>query len=54
MDQVVAYVRLLENATTAAKVEFFFEQHKENLMIDDSYLDPLRKLRPRHPHYFMQ
>ncbi len=52
LDQVVEYVFLLENATTAAKVGFFLEQHKEALMADDVYLNPLRSLRPRQPHYF--
>jgi predicted transcriptional regulator of viral defense system len=54
VDQVVAYVLLLGNATTAAKAGFFLEQHKESLMVDDFHLDPLRKLRPRHPHYFIR
>ncbi len=50
LDQVVEYVLFLENATTAAKVGFFLEQHKESLMVDDSNLEPLRSLCPRHPH----
>ncbi|MCP4754244.1 MAG: transcriptional regulator [Proteobacteria bacterium] len=51
LDQVIEYVGLLENATTAAKVGFFLERHKEALMVDDAYLNSLRKLRPRRPHY---
>ncbi|MFH1998822.1 MAG: transcriptional regulator [Planctomycetota bacterium] len=54
LDQVVEYARLLENATTAAKVGFFLEQHKESLMVEEAHLDPLRKLRPRQPHYLMR
>ncbi len=54
LDQVVQYVLLLENATTAAKVGFFLEQHKETLMVDDTHLNPLRKLRPRQPHYLIR
>jgi predicted transcriptional regulator of viral defense system len=54
LDQVVEYVLLLENATTAAKVGFFLEQHKETLMVDDVHLHPLRTLRPRQPHYFVR
>jgi len=54
LEQVVEYVLLLENATTAAKVGFFLEQHQEALMVDDAYLQPLRKLRPRQPHYLMR
>ena len=54
VDQVLGYVLLLENATTAAKVGFFLEQHKESLMVEDSHLAPLRSLRPRNPHYFVR
>jgi predicted transcriptional regulator of viral defense system len=54
LDQVVKYVLLLENATTAAKVGFFLEQHKEALMVEDVHLNPLRKLRPRQPHYLIR
>ncbi len=54
LDQVVEYVLLLENATTAAKVGFFLEQHKETLMVDDACLNPLRNLRPRQPHYLIR
>jgi predicted transcriptional regulator of viral defense system len=54
LDQVVEYALLLENSTTIAKVGFFLEQHKEDLMIDDKHLNPLRRLRPRQPHYFMR
>ncbi len=54
LDQVIAYVLLLENATTAAKVGFFLAQHKEVLMVEDVHLEPLRRLRPRHPHYFVR
>ena len=50
-DQIIEYVLLLENATTAAKAGFFLEQHKETLMVDDAHLNPLRSLRPRQPHY---
>ena len=52
LDKVVEYVLLLENATTAAKVGFFLEQHGETLMVQDVHLKALQKLRPRQPHYF--
>jgi predicted transcriptional regulator of viral defense system len=51
LDKVVEYALLLENATTAAKVGFFLEQHRESLMVDDAHLKPLRDLRPKQPHY---
>lgn len=51
LDQVIEYIGLLENATNAAKVGFFLERHKEILMVDDSHLDSLRKLRPKLKRY---
>ena len=51
LDRVVEYVRLLDNATTAAKVGFFLEQHRDPLMIREQHLEPLRDRRPRQPHY---
>lgn len=52
LDVVVEYALLLDNATTAAKVGFFLEQHKDRLMVEERHLDRLRAHRPREPHYF--
>ena len=54
LDQVVDYVQLMENATTAATVGFFLEQHKNELMAEEVHLEPLRRMRPRQPHYFVR
>lgn len=51
LEVVLDYVRLLHNATTAAKVGFFLEQHAEALMVDEAHLKALRALRPSHVHY---
>jgi predicted transcriptional regulator of viral defense system len=51
MDQVVDYVGLLGNATTAAKVGFFLEQHRESLMVADYTLESIHELIPKQPHY---
>ncbi len=51
LDRSVEYVELLGNATTAAKVGFFLEQHREQLMVDPSYLERLKTLCPKSPHY---
>ncbi len=51
LDQVIEYTRLLENATTAAKVGFFLEQRREPLMVEEAHLDALRELCPQRPHY---
>jgi hypothetical protein len=54
LDQVVEYTLLLRNRTTAVKVGFFLEQHRETLMVNDSHLDALRNLRPKNPHYMIR
>ncbi len=54
IEQVIDYVLLLGNATTAAKVGFFLEQHRENLMVDERHLKPLQALRPHQPHYLLR
>lgn len=52
LEAVTEYVVLLGNATTAAKVGFFLESHRERLMVSDAHLARLRRRRPRQPHYF--
>ena len=42
---------LLGNATTAAKVGFYLEQHRESLMVEDKHLEILRDLGPKQPLY---
>jgi len=51
LDKVVEYTLLLGNATTAAKVGFFLEQHRGPLMVEEKHLKLLHGLRPRQPHY---
>ncbi|MBD3163038.1 MAG: transcriptional regulator [Candidatus Latescibacteria bacterium] len=51
IDQVLEYVRLLGNATTAAKAGFFLEQHREELMVTDDQLNVLRAQSPKQPTY---
>jgi len=51
LDKVIEYIQLLKNSTTAAKVGFFLEQHREELMVEDHYLKELKDLCPRNPHY---
>ena len=51
LDKVVEYVTALENATTAAKVGFYLEQHRDSLMVSGEYLDRIKTLRPKSPHY---
>jgi predicted transcriptional regulator of viral defense system len=51
LDLVIEYALLLENATVTATVGFFLQQHRDVLMVEDKYLQPLKELRPRSPHY---
>ncbi|OGV53697.1 MAG: transcriptional regulator [Lentisphaerae bacterium GWF2_52_8] len=51
LDRVLEYVALLDHATTAAKVGFFLERRREELMVEERHLGTLRKLRPKQPHY---
>lgn len=51
LDQVVEYALLLDNATTAAKVGFYLQTHRDALMMTDDHLKRLRERRPKEPHY---
>jgi predicted transcriptional regulator of viral defense system len=51
LDKVVEYAHVLGNATTGAKLGFFLEQHREQLMVTDRHLNAIRELRPRSLHY---
>lgn len=54
LDLVTRYVQLLDKKTTAAKVGYYLQQHAEALMVEDHHLEPLRKLRPKQPHYLQR
>jgi len=54
LDAVIAYIKLLDNATTASKTGYFLEQHKAELLVDDSYLEELKKIKPKQPHYMVR
>lgn len=51
LDMVEDYVRLCGQATLAAKVGFFLEQHQQSLSVPKEALERLRKMRPKQPHY---
>ncbi len=52
LDFVIAYARRLHSALTAARVGFFLEQHKDQLLVEDRHLAALRRLAPGQPTYF--
>jgi len=49
--EVVAYAKRLGNATTASRVGYFLEQHRDLLSVDEKVLASLEKLRPVGVHY---
>jgi len=51
LDQVVHYTLMLDNATVAARVGFFLEQHRDALMVEDRHLRRLKRHAPRQPCY---
>ncbi len=51
LDAVVAYALRLGSALTIARVGFYLEQHREALLVEDHYLDRLRKRAPLQPRY---
>jgi predicted transcriptional regulator of viral defense system len=51
VDAVTEYALKLGSAVTVAKVGFFLEQHREELMLDDQHLERLRKHAPSQPMY---
>ena len=54
LDFVVLYAIRLGCALTAARVGFFLEQHRDELGVEDRYLDALRRHAPRQPLYLDQ
>ncbi len=52
LDAVVSYVTKLGSGLTAARLGFFLEQHREDLMVEEHDLDALRALGPSQPRYF--
>jgi hypothetical protein len=52
LDVVVDYAMRLGSALTIARVGFLLEQHKEELIVEDRYLEALRRRAPAQPRYF--
>ncbi len=50
-NKMVEYAIQLDNATTIAKLGFFFEQHKEYFHVDDKTLKTLQSKKPSSIHY---
>lgn len=51
LDAVLDHSRKADSALTAARVGFYLEQHREQLMVEDRHLLAFEKLRPGQPRY---
>ena len=51
VDAVIDYALKLGSAVTVAKVGFFLEQHREELMLEESHLKRLEQHAPSQPMY---
>jgi len=51
LDEVIEYTKKLGAGVLAAKVGFYLEQHREELMVDEARLKKLEKLVSRQPQY---
>jgi hypothetical protein len=49
---VVDYAVKLGSALTSARVGFALEQHRQEWMVEEQHLAPLRRLAPEQPRYF--
>jgi predicted transcriptional regulator of viral defense system len=51
LDAIIDYAFKLDSAVTVAKVGFYLEQHREELMVEDRHLERLHERAPRQPMY---
>src|SRR5438128_8438113 len=52
LDAVIDYALKLGSALTVARVGFYLEQHREQLMVEERHLKALRARSPAQPRYF--
>lgn len=51
LQEVLAYLERLDNATTSALVGFFLDQHQKTLGVTEEVLASLESMRPKGKHY---
>jgi predicted transcriptional regulator of viral defense system len=51
LDAVIAYAMALDSSLTIARVGFFLEQHRDELMATEGHLNALRRRVPNQPRY---
>ena len=52
LDFVVDYALRFGSALTVARVGFFLEQYKDEVLVEDRHLEALRARAPTQPRYF--
>ena len=52
VENLLNYLRALDNSTTSAKVGFFLQRHPKITNNDQTLLRELKKMIPVSPHYF--
>lgn len=52
IEAVIDYALRLRSAVTVARIGYFLEQHREELMVADAQLVALQRHAPRQPRYF--
>jgi predicted transcriptional regulator of viral defense system len=52
LDLVVSYALSLGSALTIARVGFFLDQHKDDLLVEERHFEALRSHAPTRPQYF--
>lgn len=51
IENIIEYVRALDNATTAAKVGYFLEDNLDVISLDEEKLAKLEAMKPKQRHY---
>lgn len=51
IENIIEYVRALDNATTAAKVGYFLEDNLDTISVEEKKLVELEKMKPKQRHY---
>jgi len=54
LETVIDYTCSLRSALTVARVGFFLERHRDQLMVEDHHLEMLRQRKPAQPRYLQR
>lgn len=51
LEYILQYALLLDNATTIAKIGFFLDVHRDRFLVEQHWIEKLKKYKPKMPHY---